>query len=87
MAIIGKVTVGSTTHQTVQIKQPQKTTIANPNLELKKPVLSLEELSDVTTVNVQDGYTLVYNSITGKYEAMPISNVDITITSVAGGVF
>lgn len=87
MTKIGKVTVGATTHQTVSIRQPQKTSISNPNLEIQKPVLSLSDLQDITTANVQDGYSIVFNAETGKYEASPITSADIVINTVTGGIF
>lgn len=87
MATIGKVTVGATTHQIISVKQSQQTSIANPNLELPKPSINVADLQDITTANVQDGYTLIYNSHTEKYEASPISGIDIVLDSVAGGTF
>lgn len=87
MANIGKVTVGPTGQQTsIRIRQATQTTIANPNIEPDVNV-SLSELTDVSTANVQNGYTIVYNSVTQKYEASPISGVAITIDNVFGGIF
>lgn len=82
---IGKVTVGATTHQTVRIKQSQKITLANPNLEPAKPNISLDDLVDVNTINAENGYTLLYDALDDVYKAAPISNVAIDL--IAGGTF
>lgn len=87
MVTIGTVTVGQTGQQRIiQIQQPSQTTIVNPNFtpNLKS---SLSKLDDVSTVGVQNGYTLIYNSVTQKYETSPISNVALTITNITGGTF
>lgn len=85
MPTIGKVTINPTGLQsTVRIRQATQTTIANPNFE-PKPNVSLDELVDVETAGVQDGYSIVYNSTTQKYEASPILVTEID--SVQGGTF
>jgi hypothetical protein len=73
---LGPVTVGATTG----------TTVANLNFK-PKPNVALAEIIDVSTVGVEDGYALIYNSDTEKYEAQAISNVAINITNITGGTF
>ena len=73
---LGPVTVGATT----------RTTIANLNFK-PKPNVALAEIVDVSTVGVEDGYALIYNSDTSKYEAQSIANVAINITTITGGTF
>jgi hypothetical protein len=85
MPNIGKVTISNnSSNRRIRIRESVQTTIANPNFS---PVLDLSigELNDVNTNNVQDGFTLIYNSITQKYEAKAISleNLD----RIAGGFF
>lgn len=50
---------------------------------------SISQLDDVSVTNIQDGYTLVYNSINQKFEAKPVSanTVDIEIVNIIGGTF
>ena len=71
---------------TVTISQTTRTTIANQNFK-PKPNVALNEIIDVTTVGVQDGFTLIYNSDTGRYEAQPVSNAAIRLDVVFGGSF
>jgi hypothetical protein len=73
---LGPVTVGATS----------RTTVANLNFK-PKPNVALAEIADVSTVGVEDGYALIYNSDTNKYEAQSIANVAIDITSITGGTF
>ena len=73
---LGPVTLGATTG----------TTVANLNFK-PKPNVALAEIADVSTVGVEDGYALIYNSDTNKYEAQSISNVAINITTITGGTF
>jgi hypothetical protein len=67
----------------VVINQPNRSRIVAQNFA-PKPNVSLAEISDVTTVGVQDGDTLVFNSATGKYET---KTVTATVTEVIGGTF
>ena len=73
MANIGKVT----------IRQPNRSTIVAQNFT-PKPNVSLAEINDVSTTGVQDGYALVYNSATGKYE---LQQITATVTEITGGTF
>ena len=41
----------------------------NTSIVSKKTASKVETLADVDTANLQDGYTLIYNSVTGKWEA------------------
>lgn len=66
----------------VKIGSNKRTTIVNPNYEIKANV-SMGEIFDVSTANVENGYTLVYNSVTKKYEVSPILELD----NIKGGNF
>lgn len=68
---------------TVKVRSATRSTIVAQNFA-PKPSVSLAEINDVTTVGVQDGDTLVYNSATGKYET---KTVTATVTEVIGGTF
>jgi len=68
------------------VRQPTRSVIASENFE-PKPNVSLGEVSDVSTTGVQDGYTLIFNSTSGKFEAKPASDVTATVTEIIGGTF
>ena len=83
MPNIGKVTIGSTLNQrTISIRQRTQTSIATPTYG-PGITLSLEDLSDVDIVNPLQGYTLVYNQTTGRFEVSPPSQ----ILNITGGTF
>ena len=65
------------------IKSSPKTTIAADTFA-PKPNVSLAEINDVSTANVQNGDALVYNSATGKFET---KTVQAYVTEVTGGTF
>tara|TARA_B100000287_G_scaffold61550_1_gene53742 strand:- start:300 stop:551 length:252 start_codon:yes stop_codon:yes gene_type:complete len=46
---------------------------------------TVDNLSGIDTSGVQNGYTLVYDSSTGNWEASPPAAIDIT--SIDGGTF
>jgi hypothetical protein len=53
---------------------------------ISKKTVTLETLSDVDTDDVQDGYTLAYNTATNKWEAVdPASELNLGI--IDGGTF
>jgi len=85
MAVIAKINTGSNIGQ-VKLTQQTRSTIAAQNFS-PKPNVSLSEVIDVSTVGVQDGYTLIYNSATSKYETKSIANVSATVTQITGGTF
>jgi hypothetical protein len=68
------------------IKSPTRTAIAAQSFT-PKPNVSLNEVADVSTTGVQDGYTLIYNSETGKFEAQAAADLTGTITQLTGGTF
>ena len=68
----------------VTIKSANRTTVAAPNYS-PKPNVALGEISDVSTTGVQDGYTLVFNSTTNKFEAT--ASPPATVTEIIGGSF
>ncbi len=59
----------------------------NTNILSKNSAAKLENLSNVAVDDetVQDGYTLVYNSATRKWEAAPAEDINLGI--IDGGTF
>lgn len=47
--------------------------------------LGIENLIDVVTSDLQDGYTLLYDVTTDKWVSQPVSNV--TLSAVDGGTY
>jgi hypothetical protein len=47
----------------------------------------LQSLADVNTSDLQDGYTIIYDTTTSKWVAQPISAGAVEITAVDGGVY
>lgn len=83
MANIGRVTVGSTTNlRTIRVNQQTQTSLASPTYG-PRVNLALDDLSDVIIANPEQGYTLVYNSATNKFEVGPPGDVTI----IRGGTF
>lgn len=83
MAVNARVNTGSNIGQ-VKLTQRTRSTIASQNFT-PKPNVSVSELTDVNTTGVQDGFTLVFNSDTSKFEAG--AGPEAVITSVNGGSF
>jgi len=72
----------NTTIGRVRIGQRQSTTIASPNWAVKSNIV-LSDIVDVSTANVENGYALIYNSVTDKYEMQQV----LELTNVSGGTF
>jgi hypothetical protein len=66
------------------VRQQSRSTIVAQNFA-PKPNVALSELTDTNLSGVQDGYTLVFNSDTGKYEAAAAPPA--TVTEIKGGSF
>jgi hypothetical protein len=65
------------------VRQQSRSTIVAQNFA-PKPNIALAEISDVSTVGVENGDALVFNSVTNKYEA---KTVTATVTEIIGGTF
>ena len=48
---------------------------------------SLDNLSGIDLSAVQNGYTLVYDSTSGNFQAKPASDVASNVTAIDGGTF
>ena len=73
----------ATTIGRVKVTQSTRSTIVAQNFA-PKPDVSLAQLNDVNTQDVQNGQALIYNSTTGKFEA---NTVTASVVSVIGGTF
>ena len=73
MPDIGKVTVF----------QPNQTTVVSPKYN-PKPNVALDEINNVSTLDVQDGFSLVYSSANNRYEMKIATTV---LEKLDGGTF
>jgi hypothetical protein len=78
-----KVTVG--TPNAVKVEVGTSNTI-NTNIVSKRTSTKIETLADVDLEGVQDGYTLVYNTTTNKWEAVDPA-LDLNLGIIDGGTF
>ena len=82
MAVNARINTGSNIGQ-VKLTQQTRSTIAAQNFA-PKPNVSLNELTDINIVNVQDKQVIQYDSATGKFVA---NTVTATSVIVDGGRF
>jgi len=47
----------------------------------------LQSLADVNTSDLQDGYTIIYDTTTNKWVSQPISAGVVSVTNVDGGTY
>jgi hypothetical protein len=47
----------------------------------------LQSLVDVNTTDLQDGYTIIYDTTTNKWVSQPISAGAVSVTNVDGGTY
>ena len=82
MAVNARINTGSNIGQ-VKLTQQTRSTIAAQNFA-PKPNVSLNELTDINIVGVQDKQVIQYDSATGKFVA---NTVTATSVVVDGGRF
>ncbi len=70
----------------VRVRALDKPALVSQSFEPKLD-LSLDEINDVSTVGLQDGYTLIFNSSTGKFEAKAAKDLTGEVTEIIGGTF
>ena len=58
----------------------------NTNIVSKRTASKVETLADVDTKNLQDGYTLIFNSTTGKWEAANPAT-EVILDNIDGGTY
>lgn len=77
------VTVRTTPQNSITVTQGSQT--AGGVTIKKSGDLTLQGLSNVNSTNLDDGYTIIYDTQTRKWVTQPVSNV--TITAVDGGTY
>jgi len=70
----------------VAVQQAQRTTIADPKYRLK-PNVAITEIQGVSVPAPQNGDVLGFNAITGNYESVQPSGLNVNITNINGGAF
>ena len=69
----------------IKVTVPNTKTI-NTNIVSKRQAAKVETLADVDAAGIQDGYTLIYNSETKKWEAVNHSTT-VTLDAIDGGTY
>jgi hypothetical protein len=70
---------------TVKVTVPNTKTI-NTSIVSKRGAAKVETLADVDAAGLQDGYTLIYNSDTKKWEAVNPATA-VAPTAIDGGTY
>lgn len=82
---IGKVTVVTANDiGGVKVRQPKQTSIVAPDFDPDVKIY-MGDILDVDESTKQDGFTLIYNATTGKYETKAIE--ELAVASIFGGTF
>lgn len=68
-----------------------KVTVGNSNtintsIVSKRTATKVENLADIDVAGVQDGYTLIFNQATGKWEAADPAS-ELTVNKIDGGTY
>jgi hypothetical protein len=71
---------------TITIFQPNRTTVTSPNFR-PTPNVAFAGLNDVSTIGLQNVYTLIYSAANNKYEMKAAQELTSSITSIDGGTF
>lgn len=69
----------------IKVTVPNTKTI-NTNIVSKRQAAKVETLADVDAAGIQDGYTLIYNSETKKWEAVNPSTT-VILDAIDGGTY
>ena len=70
----------------VKVTFPISKTI-NTSIVSKRITADLDTLSNVDVTGIQDGYTLVYNEDTNKWEATNVNSIVAAPTVISGGTY
>lgn len=70
----------------VKLRSTAKSSIVSPQY---KPDLNIttRDIKDLNVNNVENGFSLIYNSQTQKFEASPVVLTDVTVDEVDNGTF
>ncbi len=83
MANLGSVSINQPDVGRVTVFQPNQTTVVSPKYS-PKPNVALNEINDVSTDGVQDGFSLVYSSANSRFETKIATSV---LDQLDGGTF
>ena len=70
----------------VRLRATGRSTISSQNFEVT-PNVSLNQVGGVSTTGAENGYALVYNSSTGKFEPKEVVATGVEIATITGGSF
>lgn len=70
----------------VRLKATGRSTISSQNFSVT-PNVAVSDLSDATAAGAENGYALIYNSSTGKFEPQRVVATDVELASIVGGSF
>ena len=69
----------------LKVTVPNSKTI-NTSIVSKRATASVLTLADVDAAGLQDGYTLIYNSVTQKWEAADPAS-EVILNNIDGGTY
>jgi len=69
----------------LKVTVPNSKTI-NTSIVSKRATASVQTLADVDAAGLQDGYTLIYNSVTQKWEAADPAS-EVILNNIDGGTY
>ncbi len=69
----------------IKVTVPNTKTI-NTHIVSKRQAAKVETLADVDAAGLQDGYTLIYNSTTKKWEAANPAS-EVVLDNIDGGTY
>lgn len=70
----------------VRLKASGRSTISSQNFSVT-PNVAVSDLSDATSVGAENGYALIYNSTSGKFEPKAVVATDVELATITGGSF
>jgi|TARA_R110000787_G_scaffold283161_2_gene395604 hypothetical protein len=70
----------------VTIKKSGSTTISAPDFK-QTPSLTVPELTDVTTIGLENSYGIFYKSASNTWAAGPVIATETEIAVITGGTF
>jgi hypothetical protein len=81
---IGKVTISANDLGKVTVRQPRQTSVVAPGFDPDLQIY-MGDILDVDDSTLQNGFTLIYNATTNKYETKAIE--DLAVANIFGGTF
>jgi hypothetical protein len=81
---IGSVTITQNDIGKVTVQQPKQSSVVAPGFDPDVQIY-MGDILDVDDSTLQNGYTLIYNATTGKYETKAID--ELAVANIFGGTF